>query len=115
MDRFVPHFIRELRRQASGRARFAARRGRGMKDHGRAQETVVIGVVRPLVIDLCRLLLDCWTRGGDEADRCGRLPGVRGRAAFTQYDCYLACDGSALRSVARCLGHRDIAKLASGR
>ena len=36
-----------------------------MKDHGRAQETVVIGVVRPLVIDLCRLL-DCWTRGGDE-------------------------------------------------
>ena len=34
-----------------------------MKDHGRAQETVVIGVVRPLVIDLRRLLLDCWTRG----------------------------------------------------
>ena len=28
-----------------------------MKDHGRAQETVVISVVRPLVIDLCRLLL----------------------------------------------------------
>ena len=91
MDRFVPHFIRELRRQASGRARFAARRGRGMKDHGRAQETVVIGVVRPLVIDLRRLLLDCWTRGGDEIGG-GQLPGVRGRAAFTQYDCYVACE-----------------------
>ena len=57
MDRFLTHSVCELRREASGRARFAARRGRGMKDHGRAQETVVIGVVRPLVIDLCRLLL----------------------------------------------------------
>ena len=66
MDRSFPRFICELCGKASGRARFAARRGRGMKDHGRAQETVVIGVVRPLVIDLCRLLLDCWTRGGDE-------------------------------------------------
>ena len=64
MDRFIPHFNCELRRQASGRARFAARRGRGMKDHGRAQETVVIGAMRPLVIDLRQLLL--LDAGGDE-------------------------------------------------
>ena len=52
MDRFLTLPVCELCRKASGRTRFAARRGRGMKDHGRAQETVVIGVVRPLVIDL---------------------------------------------------------------
>ena len=43
MDRFLTLPVCELCRGASGRARFAARRGRGMKDHGRAQETVVIG------------------------------------------------------------------------
>ena len=43
MDRLLTHSVCELRRKTSGRARFAARRGRGMKDHGRAQETVVIG------------------------------------------------------------------------
>ena len=42
-DRFLSLPVCELRPKASGRARFAARRGRGMKDHGRAQETVVIG------------------------------------------------------------------------
>ena len=57
MDRFLTLPVCELRRQASGRARFAARRGRGMKDHGRAQETVVIGAMRPLVIDLRSVLL----------------------------------------------------------
>ena len=43
MDRTFPRFICELCGKTSGRARFAARRGRGIKDHGRAQETVVIG------------------------------------------------------------------------
>ena len=43
MDRFLTLPVCELCRKASGRTRFAARRGRGMKDHGRAQETVVIG------------------------------------------------------------------------
>ena len=57
MDRFLTLPVCELCRGASDRARFAARRGRGMKDHGRAQETVVIGVVRPLVIDLRSVLL----------------------------------------------------------
>ena len=52
MDRFLTHSVCELRREASGRTRFAARRGRGVKDHGRAQETVVIGAMRPLVIGL---------------------------------------------------------------
>ena len=55
MDRLLTHSVCELRRGASGRTRFAARRGRGVKDHGRAQETVVIGAMRPLVIGLRRL------------------------------------------------------------
>ena len=93
MDRFLTHPVCELCGKASGRARFAARRGRGMKDHGRAQETVVIGAMRPLVIDLRRLLLlDAGRRRGaallSGADRCGRLPGVRIAGLAVSLRCY---------------------------
>ena len=62
MDRFLTHSVCELRRGASGRTRFAARRGRGMKDHGRAQETVVIGVCVRIIIDLRSVFLG-WDAG----------------------------------------------------
>ena len=57
-----------------------------MKDHGRAQETVVIGVVRPLVIGLSRLKLGCGRRAatrGAALWRSGQLPGVVGQRLLT--------------------------------
>ena len=57
-----------------------------MKDHGRAQETVVIGANVRFIIGLRQLF--CWMldagrrRGaalGSGAVRCGQLPGVCGR------------------------------------
>ncbi len=73
-----------------------------MKDHGRAQETVVIGARRPLVIGLCLLLLG-WDAGWcSDASRCcasraGLIGAVRNCQAFVgallltdRYDCYVA-------------------------
>ena len=109
MDRSFPRFICELCGKTSGRARFAARRGRGIKDHGRAQETVVIGnasaLHRPSLSSswVGRGLVQRWRRRvlrlGAGLIGGGLLPGVRGRATFTQSRLLCSLRGSALRSV----------------
>ena len=62
-----------------------------MKDHGRAQETVVIGAMRPLVIDLCRLLLGCGRGAGAamasplwRGDLCSAARRLCGRAVIDE-------------------------------
>ena len=81
-----------------------------MKDHGRAQETVVIGAnasARHRPSFSCswvgRGLVQRWRRRvlrlGAGLIGGGLLPGVRGRATFTQSRLLCSLRGSALRSV----------------
>ena len=85
-----------------------------MKDHGRAQETVVIGAMRPLVIDLRSVLLGLdaglvqrWRLRCGEVI-CAQLPGVR-RPGLAVSLRSLWLRGSGLRSVCACLDGQELA------